>query len=75
MKALQIVSDSYKNEESVSWRDACEKASDVLLSKYCGSTIEFWCLTFKENSHKIPMSKMGTHSVTKDLNPFLKVID
>ena len=30
-KALQIVSDSHKNEESVTWRDSCEKASNVLL--------------------------------------------
>ena len=41
LKALKIVSDVHENEDDIAWRDACEKVSDVLLSKCCGRAIDF----------------------------------
>ena len=75
IKALECVSNAHSNGTNVTWREACESASDILLSDACGRTIERWFLTCKDSHETFPPNERGIHTITKDLNPFVRCKD
>jgi len=75
LKVLQVVSHYYDECKSITWRTACEIASDELVTDVCRHTIERWYVLYKDNNYKLPVSKRGKHSITKDLNSFLLTED
>ena len=50
IKALKSVSNSHKNCENITWREAYKSASNILLSNVCRHTIERWFLIYKDNN-------------------------
>ena len=72
LKALEMMDQHENVEVNVAWEECCDKACDEMLSNYSGRTISSWFRTYKLNNMLLPLSKIGFHQVTKDLNPFLE---
>ena len=75
LKALKHASKAFENEDNLTWRDACNQAANESLCGISGRFIETWHLSFKSNSHKLPISKQGMTKIRKDLNIFLQLSD
>ena len=65
------MSNAHNNGKNVTWREACESASNVLLSDVCGRTIERWFLMHTDDFEMFPPNKKGIHAIAKDSNPFV----
>ena len=56
LKILEIAEDVFARRENITWKEACEETTKVLLSDISGETVERWFIIYKNNNYKFFLS-------------------